>query len=175
MDEVIGVVSGAVVIMLMRICDVSIGTFRTILVVQGKKYHAGAAGFFEVLIWIFAIRFIMQHLDNIANLFGYATGFALGNIIGISIEQKIGLGFVQLNVISKFYTDKIADALRKSKIGVTIIPGEGGAGGISIIVVIAQRKNQRKVIKLIESIDKDCFITVQHSVPYRGYTHGPRK
>ncbi len=175
MNEIISVVSGAVVIMLMRICDVSIGTFRTILVVQGKKYHAGIAGFFEVLIWIFAIRFIMQHLDNIANLFGYATGFALGNIIGISLEQKIGLGFVQLNIISKFYTDKIADALRKGRIGVTIIPGEGSAGGISVIVVIAQRKNQRKVINIIESIDKDCFITVQHSVPYRGYTHGPRK
>ncbi|MGE5437798.1 MAG: DUF5698 domain-containing protein, partial [Syntrophothermus sp.] len=67
---------GAFIIMCMRICDVSIGTIRTILVVQGRKWLAGLAGFFEVLIWIFAIRYIMQNLEVIINLFGYATGFA---------------------------------------------------------------------------------------------------
>ena len=67
MNEIINIASAHLLIMCMRICDVSIDTFRMILVVQGKKYLAGTAGFFEVLIWIFAIRFIMQHLDNIAN------------------------------------------------------------------------------------------------------------
>ena len=81
---------GAIIIMFMRICDVSIGTVRTILVVQGRKYYAGLAGFFEVLIWVFAIRYIFQHLDHIQNLFGYAIGFGLGNIIGITIEQRLG-------------------------------------------------------------------------------------
>jgi uncharacterized protein YebE (UPF0316 family) len=166
---------GAALIGCMRICDVSIGTVRTILVVQGRKYLAGVTGFFEVLIWVFAIRFIMQHLDNVANLFGYATGFALGNIIGISIEQRIGLGYIQLTIISKHYTDKIAATLRKSKFGVTILPGEGGTGGVSIIVLLAPRKMQKKIVALIESVDNEAFITVQHSLPYRGFIHGSRK
>lgn len=175
MSEIIQLLPGAVLIMLMRIADVSIGTMRTILVVQGRKYLAGIAGFCEVLIWVFAIRFIMQHLDNIANLFGYAMGFGIGNIVGISIEQKIGLGFVQLNIISRYFTDKIADELRKLKFGVTILPAEGGSGGVSIIVIIIPRKFQKKVINLIESIDNQAFITVQHSLPYRGFMHGSRK
>ena len=100
---------GLILIMCMRICDVSIGTMRTILVVQGKKYYAALAGFFEVLIWVFAIRYIFQHLDYIPNLFGYAVGFSLGNIIGITLEQKIGLGFEQLTIISRHHTDIIAD------------------------------------------------------------------
>lgn len=166
---------GAFAIMGMRICDVSIGTVRTILVVQGRKYYAGIAGMIEVLIWVFAIRYIFQNLEYIPNLFGYAIGFGIGNILGITIEQKIGLGYVQLNVISKFSTDLIADTLRLNKYGVTILPGEGGTGGVSIIVLITPRKNQREVIKLIESIDKNAFITVQHSLPYRGFKHGSRK
>ncbi|HKI77274.1 MAG TPA: DUF5698 domain-containing protein [Ignavibacteriaceae bacterium] len=166
---------GAVLIAGMRICDVTIGTIRTILVVQGKKYYAGLAGFFEVLIWVFAIRYIMQHIDYIPNLFGYAGGFALGNILGVTLEQKIGLGFAQLTVISKHFTDKIADTLRKSKYGVTILPAEGSAGGVSIIVLIVPRKRQRKIISLIESIDGNAFITIQHSLPYRGFRHGARK
>jgi uncharacterized protein YebE (UPF0316 family) len=166
---------GALLIMCMRICDVTLDTIRLILVVQGRKYKAGIVGFFEVLIWVFAIRYVMQHMNVLLNLFGYATGFALGNIIGITIEQKIGLGFVQLNIISRHFTDKIADALRKSKYGVTILPGEGGTGGVSVMVVILARKLQGKVIDLIESIDKEAFITVQYSLPYRGYVHGNRK
>jgi len=166
---------GAVMIMGMRICDVSIGTMRTILVVQGKKYYAGLFGMIEVLIWVFAIRYIFQNLDYIPNLFGYAIGFGLGNILGITIEQKIGFGYVQLNVISRFSTDKIVDTLRIKKYGVTILPGEGGSGGVAIIVLITPRKNQRKVINIIESIDKHAFITVQHSLPYRGFIHGARK
>lgn len=166
---------GALIIMLMRICDVSLGTLRTIFVVQGRKYLAGVIGFCEVLIWVFAIRFIIQNLDQIINLFGYALGFGLGNIIGITFEQKIGLGYIQLNIISRHYTDQIADVLRKSKFGVTILPAEGGSGGMAIIVVIISRKLQHDVIKLIESVDKKVFISVQHSVPYRGFIHGSRK
>jgi uncharacterized protein YebE (UPF0316 family) len=166
---------GPVVIALMRVCDVSIGTFRTILVVQGRKYLAGIAGFFEVLIWVFAIRFIFQHLDNVANLFGYAVGFALGNVLGIYFEQRVGLGYVQMNIISKFSSDAIADKLRMMKYGVTILPGEGGTGGVSVIVCVASRKNQKYVVRAIEEIDKHAFITVQSALPYRGFMHGARK
>ena len=166
---------GSILIMCMRICDVSIGTMRTILVVKGKKSYAALAGFFEVLIWVFAIRYIFQHLDYIPNLFGYAVGFSLGNIIGITLEQKIGLGFAQLTIISRHHTDKIADTLRRSRFGVTILPGEGGAGGVSIIVLIVPISRQKMVVELIESIDKDAFITIQHSLPYRGFRHGSRK
>jgi len=171
----IGIILGALLIMCMRICDVTIDTIRLILVVQGRKYLAGIAGFFEILIWIFAIRYVMQHLDVILNLFGYATGFGLGNVIGITIEQKIGFGFAQLNVISRHFTDEIANELRKMRHGVTILPAEGGTGGVSIIVVITPRKVQRQVISLIESIDNKAFITVQHSVPYRGFMHGGKR
>lgn len=166
---------GPFIIMMMRICDVSIGTFRTILVVQGRKYYAALAGFFEVLIWAFAIRIVFQHLDNVYNLFGYAVGFALGNIIGITFEQKVGLGYVQLNVISKHHTDEIANQLRKAKHGVTILPGEGGAGGVAVLVVITSRKAQKNLIRMIEGIDKKAFITVQSALPYRGFMHGSRK
>ncbi|MEW6702825.1 MAG: DUF5698 domain-containing protein, partial [Bacteroidota bacterium] len=123
--------AGALLIMLMRIADVTIGTFRTILVVQSKKYHAALAGFFEVLIWIFAMRYIVSHMDNIYNLIGYALGFALGNILGITLEQRVALGYVQVNIISRHHTEEIAAKLRESKFGVTILPAEGKLGELS--------------------------------------------
>lgn len=169
------IIGGAALIAGMRVCDVSLDTIRVIIVVQGKKYLAGIVGFFEVLIWVFAIRFVFQHLDVIPNLIGYAFGFGLGNIFGIMIEQKIGLGYVQLNIISMHFADIIADNLRKSKFGVTIIPAEGGSGGLSVIVVLIPRKSQNNVLKLIKSIDPKAFIALQSSIPHGGFMKGLRK
>ncbi len=160
--------------MCLRIIDVSIGTIRTLFTVQGRKFQAGALGFVEVTIWVFAIRHIMLHLDNIFNIFGYSTGFAFGTIIGITMEQKLGTGFNQLYVISMYFADKIADELRKSNIGVTILPGEGTRGGVAILLIIITRKRQKELIKLIENIDPKAFISIQSAIPYRGYI-SPRR
>ncbi len=171
----IELIGGALLICLLRMADVTIGTFRMILVVQSKKYFAGIAGFVEVLIWIFAMRYIVQHMDNDINLFGYALGFGIGNVLGITLEEKIALGYVQLNIISRHFTDKIADKLRLSKYGVTILPAEGGSGGVSILVIIIRRKDLKYVQKIIDDIDSKAFVTIQHSRPFRGFIHGSRK
>ncbi len=168
-------ISGGILIMMLRIADVTLGTFRTILVVNAKKVPAALTGFFEVLIWIFAMRYIVQHLDQTLNLFGYATGFAIGNLLGITLEEKVALGYVQLNIISKYFVDKIADQLRRSKFAVTLLPAEGGSGGMAILVIIIRRKDLKKVKQIIDGIDPSAFVTIQHSRPYRGYIHASRK
>ncbi|MEW6194659.1 MAG: DUF5698 domain-containing protein [Bacteroidota bacterium] len=170
----LSVIVGALIIMCMRIADVTLGTFRTILVVQAKKYYAALVGFFEVLIWIFAMRYIVQHMDHTINLMGYAIGFALGNILGITLEQKVALGYVQVNIVSLHQTDAIANKLRTAKFGVTILPAEGSSGGVSILLVIIKRRFMKDLIKLVESVDKRAFVTVQQSIPFRGFIHGSR-
>lgn len=159
----------ALQIMGMRITDVSLGTIRTLMTVRGKKYIAGTIGFFEVTIWVVAISTVFQHLDNAFNILGYSGGFALGTIIGITIEQKIGSGFLQIQIISMHYADKIADSLRINKIGVTILPGEGTRGGVALIVAMIARKRQKEVINIVEKIDPNAFITIQSVDTYRGF------
>jgi uncharacterized protein YebE (UPF0316 family) len=157
--------------MSLRIFDVSLGTIRTLMTVQGKKYTAAIIGFFEVTIWVIAIRHIMQNLDNLWNILGYSTGFALGTIIGITIEEMLGSGFLQLYIFSMNYADAIADELRKNKIGVTLLPGEGGSGGVAILMVLIIRKRKKELLKIIDEIDPNAFISIQTATPYRGYIH----
>jgi uncharacterized protein YebE (UPF0316 family) len=173
-NNMFDVLFGAVIIMLMRICDVTIGTFRTILVVQSRKYYAALAGFFEVLIWITAMRYIIQHLDNIYNLFGYAIGFAIGNILGITLEQKVALGYCEVNIISQNHAQEIAIKLRESKFGLTTLQAEGKSGELSMLMVIIKRKFLNDLIVKVEAIDKGAFINVQMSRPFRGFMHGSR-
>lgn len=159
----------ALLIMCLRIFDVSLGTIRTLMTVQGRKYVAGGIGFIEVTIWVIAIRYIMQNLDNLWNILGYSAGFALGTIIGITIEQILGSGYLQLYIFSMNYADAIADELRKNKIGVTLLPGEGGSGGVAILMVLITRKRKKELIKIIDEIDPKAFVSVQTATPYRGY------
>lgn len=174
LSKMIESIGGAVLIALMRISDVTIGTFRTIMVVQGRKYQAAIAGFFEVLIWIFAMRYIVQHMDNMYNLLGYALGFSLGNILGITLEQKVALGYVQVNIISPHKSEEIAKTLREKKFGVTILPAEGKSGELSILIAIIKRKFLSDLMKTVENIDKRAFVTIQAARPYRGFMHGSR-
>jgi uncharacterized protein YebE (UPF0316 family) len=154
-----------------RIADVSLGTLRTLSIVKGHKYLASVYGFIEVTIWVIAIRHIMLNLDNAWNLLGYSTGFALGTILGVTIENKFGKGFVQIYVVSMHHAEKIANKLRRSKVGVTLLPGEGTRGGVAIIVIVITVRRQPEVIHLIESVDPKAFISVQPAIPYRGYIH----
>lgn len=159
----------ALQIMVLRIIDVSMGTFRTLMTVQHKKYIAGLMGFIEVTIWVFAISTVFRNLDNIYNVFGYSTGFALGTMLGITLEQKIGSGYLQFHIISLQFADKIADTLRMNKIGVTILPGEGSRGGVAMLIVLVSRKREKEVMDIINEIDPDAFVSVQSANAYRGY------
>ncbi|HHE40579.1 MAG TPA: hypothetical protein ENL10_03660, partial [Candidatus Cloacimonetes bacterium] len=76
-------------IFISRIFDVSLGTLRIIFVNRGMRYLAPIIGFFEVLIWLIVIGQVMQNLTNITNYIAYAGGFAMGNFVGIFLEQKL--------------------------------------------------------------------------------------
>ncbi|MBI5645786.1 MAG: DUF2179 domain-containing protein [Ignavibacteriae bacterium] len=165
----------ALLIFGLRICDVSMGTIRTMFTVQGKKWPASLIGFFEVMIWAVAIRQVFSQLDNLWNLLGYGAGFATGTFLGIFIEEKLALGFVQVHVISRTATDTIANTLRLNKFGVTIVPGEGGSGGMPIIMSLIRRGRVREFRSIVDAIDPQAMMSAHHANLYRGFIHGSRK
>ena len=84
-----------------RILDVTIGTIRIVMVAKGQKFWAPLLGFFEVFIWLLAISRIFENLDNWACYFAYAAGFAAGNYIGLIIEERLAMGIVKIQIITR--------------------------------------------------------------------------
>jgi len=70
------------VILFARICDVSMGTIRTIMIVQGKSVVAFILGFVEVIIWIAIVSTVVHNIREspVLAVF-YAFGFATGNVV----------------------------------------------------------------------------------------------
>jgi len=148
-------------IFLARVTDVSIGTFRIILVSKGKKAVAAILGFIEISVWLLAISQVFQNLTNIACFLAYGLGFAMGNYIGITIEEKIALGQQAIRIITRNTMEVLPMALRDAGYGATVIKANGAKGEVNIIFSVVPRSQVKDAISLAREIDPDIFISLQ--------------
>ena len=146
-------------IFVVRILDVSLGTFRTILLVKGRKLSAATIGFIEVLIWFLIVReALLSSNDNIWIAVFYALGFAVGTIIGSSISELFIRVPITLQIITK--DDKMADILRKEGYGVTELAVHGKDGERNMLLLELSNQYYKQLITLVKSIDNQAFIVV---------------
>lgn len=116
-----------------RVMDMTLGTIRIIFVSRGRKSLAPIFGFFEIIIWLFAIGQIMQHLTNITYYFAYAGGFTTGIFVGMWIEEKTALGTVVVRIITKKEANELVDNLISAGYGVTSFYGQGATCQVRLI------------------------------------------
>jgi len=144
-----------------RIADVTIGTIRIVMVSKGHKLWAPILGFFEVLIWLVAITKIMENLDNWVCYIAYPLGFAAGNFIGLFIEQKLAMGIVKLQIITRKKAEKLVENLREAGYGITYHEAKGSTENVSIIYSIIKRSEIKKVEDIVKSTNPKAFYSVE--------------
>lgn len=148
-------------IFIARIVDVTVGTFRIVMVSKGKRTIAPLLGFIEVFIWIVVVGNIIQNLDNWANIFAYSAGFATGNYIGLLIEEKVAMGIVRIQVITAVTADQLIENLKSAGYGITYHDAIGANGKVSIIYSIINRADLPKVVKLIRETNPNAFYSIE--------------
>ena len=141
--------------------DVTLMTVRIITLSRGKKLLAPLLGFFEVLIWLVAIRQIMQNLDNPASYIAYATGFATGNLVGIYLEEKLAIGTLIVRIITTKDAHALVDHLHTTGYGVTSLDAEGVTGRVKLIYTIVKRKDLHDVMTIIRAFNPKAFVSVE--------------
>jgi uncharacterized protein YebE (UPF0316 family) len=150
----------ALTIFCLRICDVSIGTVRVIFTIRGNRLVSALLGFVESGVWILAISRAMKYVDHPLSMVGWAAGFSAGTAIGITLEQWIATGEILMRIISLGKAEALRDALRAAGVGVTAVPAEGRGGAVLVLFCVAPRKRTKGIIRLVQTIDPDAFITI---------------
>jgi uncharacterized protein YebE (UPF0316 family) len=150
-----------ILIFVARICDVSIGTIRMIYVSKGLKVLASVLGFFEVSIWILAIGQIMKHMGSIVCFLAYGSGYAMGNYIGILLEEKLSIGTVIMRIIPRDDATNLITQLRSQSIGLTVVDGEGSMGKVKVIFSVIQRQDINFIINVINEHNPSAFYSVE--------------
>lgn len=144
-----------------RITDVSIGTMRIIFVSRGKRQISAVLGFFEVLIWLVAIRQIFSNLNNPVCFLAYAFGFSAGNYMGMFIENKLAIGLQVVRIITRKDATPLINRLRKKGYGVTVVKGEGARGQVKLIFMVVPRKDINAIIQDVQSFNPKAFFSIE--------------
>jgi uncharacterized protein YebE (UPF0316 family) len=144
-----------------RIGDVSLGTIRIIAIGRGYKFIAPLLGFFEVLIWLLAIRQIMQNLTNVFYYVVYSGGFALGTFAGMYIEEKLAIGIVSIRIITRKDASELIDFLRSANYGVTSVDAQGVTGLVHVVYTIVKRSEVDKVLEIVNRFNPKAFYLIE--------------
>ena len=145
-----------------RIADVTLGTLRTISVVEGRVPLSVALGFFEVLIWMTAVSQVITGLGQSGLLLvSYAGGFAAGNAVGILLERRIALGTVVVRLISSRAGRAIANSLRGNGWRLTTFRGEGRDGPVTLLYLTCPRRELNGILERAREVDPHVFWAVE--------------
>jgi uncharacterized protein YebE (UPF0316 family) len=157
----------ALLIFLLRITDMSLDTLRMLFVVRGRKRIAWALGFCQSAVFVIAITRVLANLNNPLMVLGYAAGFATGNVIGMTVEERLAVGHLQLQIISKRHGAAVAKALRDSGYGVTEISARGRDGTVRLLTASVLRKDLAHARRIVHQMDEEAFITSEDVRPIR--------
>ncbi|MFH2131615.1 MAG: DUF5698 domain-containing protein, partial [bacterium] len=137
-----------------RILDVSLGTVRTIVTVQGRLLLSFVLGTCEVTIWILVINQVIQKIQESPVLVVFfAFGFATGNVVGILVERELAFGPIILKVFTKTRAPELIDAFRQLYLGTTAFTGEGMMGPVTELYVVCRRRDLKIIIPRIMKTD----------------------
>ena len=160
----------ALLIFGLRVLGITISTLATLMMVQGRKFYAMTAGFISALVYVIAIGKVVANLGNVWNILAYCAGFAAGTLIGMTLEQRLALGFAEVRFISTQKSNSLAEALRQAGFGVTEYYGYGRENAVGIVEAIVPRKSVDAVLGIAKSVDEDAIVTVKEArTVQRGY------
>lgn len=147
-----------------RVFDVSIGTIRTIVTVQGRMVIAFFLGIIEVILWLVVVGTVINEIkDSPVLILFYAVGFATGNVVGIIAERELAFGPVILKVITNRKEAEITAVFETNFLGVTRFRGEGLHGPVTELYVVCHRRDLRILLPAIRQIDADAFFVTEQA------------
>jgi uncharacterized protein YebE (UPF0316 family) len=146
-------------IFMARVGDVSLGTLRVVMVTQGRRGRAALLGFFEVLIWVFAVSAVLANLRHAVLAVAYALGFATGNYVGLTVERWAALGHQVVRIFSRS-GHEIAERLRHLGFRVTVFEAQGRDGSVAMLYTETERRLVPMVAESARAIDPRCYYVV---------------
>lgn len=101
------------IVFCIRIIETMLNTFRTILIIKNNKKMAVVVAFFEIIVWLTAIRKIVSNNFNIYCAVAYALGFSLGTFVAMMITEKFSKNNISVVISFPKTKESIIQYLQK--------------------------------------------------------------
>lgn len=147
-----------------RVADVTLGTMRTLAIVQGRTKLSFFLGFFEVSLWLIVISTVVHKIVDkpLLGVF-YALGYATGNVVGIRLERRIGQGYNIVRIITVHKGEDMARRLRDMGFGVTTFQGQGRSGPVTELYVVCRRRDLTRILCAVQEVDLNAFYITEQA------------
>jgi uncharacterized protein YebE (UPF0316 family) len=154
----------------LRVLGIGLDTVRMLFVIRGRKLYVWLLGFTETALWVLAISGVLSNLDNLWNMLAYAAGFATGNVVGMMVEERMAVGYVELQAMSPARGSAIVEGIRSLGHAATEFSARDKDGAVAMIQCCVLRRNMDVLYREIRAIDPQVFITIAEIHPlHRGY------
>ena len=161
---------GALVIFGLRVLNMTLDTLRILFTLRGKKSLSWVIGFVVSLIYVLLLTSVLSNLSNPLYIIAYSAGFATGGVAGMWIEERLAIGFTNVQIISPRRGAAMAQKLRESGFAVTEIPARGKDGMVSMLNLSVRRKQVLSVEEIVNECDDAAFVTTEDVHPVqRGF------
>lgn len=154
-----------IMIFIAKVMEVSLTTLRTVFISRGEKLYASALAFVEISIWLVVAGVVLDDItENPARMIVFALGFTAGSYVGLMIEEKLGLGYSNVQVITNMEDGQImADSLRELGNAVTTIDGHGRDSDRVILSTYVKRKKKDELLQRVEDLKIQGVVTVSET------------
>lgn len=143
-----------------KVIENSLATLRLIVVANGKKILGAILQFMIALVWVLVTGAVVVNIHKDPfKIFFFALGSFVGSYIGSMIEEKMALGSNMLTVIvNETIAPPLISNMRKKGYRTTTLEAHGLSGKKVVLMIVISRKERNKLIRFIQSFDKNALI-----------------
>lgn len=145
------------IVFLAPLVQVSMMTMRTIFVTRGMRRLATISAFFEMSIWLFAMKELFTSMNDVWSRTVYAAFFACGVFLGSKLEEKLSLGIVIVRMVLQQNAAQLIKNIADAGFGVTQTQADGAFGVGTLLLCVVERKREDELKAIIERFNPTIF------------------
>ena len=100
-------------------------------------------------------------MDSWLNYIAYGLGFALGNYLGMVLEEKLSVGHVLLRVITRHSAMSLIDHFREEGHRMTYVDAEGLKGPVQVMFTITPRRKLPELLGAVRQYNPDAVYSIE--------------
>lgn len=154
---------GAIIIFAIRVLSIAVSTLRLLMMGRSNAVLVSFLAFLEALSFALTFGIVARDLTNIYNLVSYSGGFAAGTWVGMWIEERVGMGYATIHIVSRNRSHQIVERIRAAGHGATHTAGEGSTGAVGMIWLVTRRRSIAEITRIANETDETAFVAVSET------------
>ena len=153
-----------------RIIDVSMASYRTVIMVKGKSLLAAIIALIEGTIWFLVVREAItftsgNFIEMLYIALAYASGFSVGTFVGSWIASRFNGGMVQVQVVTSTKDDDMILKIQEEGYALTVVNIHTSAFSGERYMLLSEIKSSKlkDFRKLVAALDENAFIMVSET------------